>query len=42
VCGALDVIKFEERMIKFMRNFLNVCEMSISILKFMQSKEGRH
>jgi len=41
VVGALQVIKFEERTINFMRNFLNACEMSVSILKFMQSKEGR-
>ena len=41
MCSSLDVIKFEESMIKFMKNFLTAAEMSISILKFMQSKEGR-
>jgi uncharacterized protein Yka (UPF0111/DUF47 family) len=35
------VIKFEDKMLKFMKNFLKACEQSISILKFMQSKEGR-
>ena len=41
VCGSLDIIKFEEKVVKFMKNFLNSCELSISILKFMQSKEGK-
>ena len=38
VCGSMDIIKFEDKVVKFMKNFLNACELSVSILKFMQSK----
>ena len=35
------MVKFEDRLVKFMKNFLIACEMSVSLLKFMQSKESK-
>ena len=39
--GARDVIKFEEKLVQFLENLLKACEQSVSLLKFMQSKEGK-